>query len=67
LYGCLNEGCISGTFYSKKCRLLNVLLFLTTKQKELQPFKPADLLPETKLILGNYQDSKKLSVTKNSD
>jgi len=47
-------------------RLLNVLLFLIIKQKELHSFKPTDLLLKTKLILGNYFSSKKLSITKNN-
>ena len=34
----------------------NVLLFVTTKQKEeLQPFKPTNWLPKTNLILGNFK------------
>ena len=46
----------------------SVIFFLTTtKQKQLlQPFKPTDLLPRTNLVLGNYDYSKKLSVTKNN-
>jgi len=49
-------------------RLLTVLLFLTTtKQKQLlQPFEATNLLQRTKLVLGSYLSSKKLSVTKNN-
>jgi len=49
----------------RRDRLLNVLLFLTPKQKELQSFKLKDLLPETNLILGYCFDSQALSVSKN--
>ena len=38
-------------------KILNFLLFLTTKQKELQPFKRTNLLLGTKFILGNYSNS----------
>jgi len=38
-------------------RLLNILLFLTIKQKELQSLKSTDLLPGTKLILGKLENS----------
>ena len=50
----------------KWSRLFNVLLFLTIKQKQLQPAQLANLLPGTNLILGNYYDSKKFSVSKNN-
>jgi len=47
-------------------RLFNVLLFLTIKQKQLQPAKLANLLPGTNLILGNAGSSKLFSVSKNN-
>jgi len=50
----------------KWSKLFNVLLFLTIKQKQLQPTKLANLLPGTNLILGNAGNSKLLSVSKNN-
>jgi len=50
----------------KLSRLFNVLLFLTIKQKQLQPDKLGNLLLGTNLNLGNYDNSKKLSVSKNN-
>ena len=73
MHGSLNEGSISGinedsedNFNFKLNRLFNVLLFLTIKQKQLQPAKLANLLPGTNLILGKYENSKLLSVSKNN-
>jgi len=50
----------------KWSRLFNVLLFLTIKQKQLQSVRLANLLPGTNLILGNWENSKLLSVSKNN-
>jgi len=50
----------------KLSRLFNVLLFLTIKQKQLQPTKLVNLLPGTNLVLGNRKDSKKCSISKNN-
>jgi len=61
------SGIISDTkdnIKSKMKQISKLLLFLTTKQKHLQLI-PTDLLPLTKLILGNWRNSKKLSVTTN--
>ena len=70
-----NEGRISGInedledhFTLCLNKIINRFVILTTiKQKQLlQPFKPTDLLQSPKLVLGNYKDSKKMSVTKNN-
>ena len=73
LHGSLNEGSISpinedseDNFNSKIKQIIQRSLFLTIKQKQLQPAKLANLLPGTNLILGKYYDSKKCSISKNN-
>ena len=73
MHGSLNEGSISpinedseDNFNSKIKQIIQRSLFLTIKQKQLQPDKLANLLPGTNLILGNYLNSKLFSVSKNN-